>query len=387
MKNKLLKAVASLAIFVFAVALAVPALTLAESAQQQSMFDTPLVQTPKQEVASGQADGDCTLAIKYYEGVWYDDPDVEVDEDGRIYLGEYVVTGLHEGDVVDAWDYVVDIPGHIFFDGWPATVTISSDPSQNELTLIYAKLWDSEYTVNYYMMVGADLTADNWTDALAPEGVEFIKLGSETFENQRYDSLVKGDAYEYQLDGMYVIDTYPAQIRLDVNPDNNVINVLYTPDSVTLPDDMEIYDLTTLPDAVEVPEVAGGDGSSDGTLPDDTTMSKDDLIALLPDSILVPNGVGGLEEGDSSVIEDDFLGSDIGEGELEITDEMLSNPQNKDEATALKNAYKTGVHQSSEAAKMGDFLRITPYICIALLAAVIFFVCAFLLERRKNKSE
>lgn len=379
MKSKLVKAVVLLAALAFVTGMTLPALTLASSSQQ-SMFDTSTFQkAPEQNNASFQSSADCTLTIKYYEGVWYDDPDVVVDEDSRVFLGEHVVTGLHEGDVVNAWDYVVDIPGHIFFDGWPATVTISADPSQNELTLIYAKLWDSEYTVNYYVMVGADLTADNWTDALAPEGVEFIKLGSETFENQRFDSLVRGDAYEYKLDGMYVIDTYPAQIRLDVNPDNNVLNVLYTPDSVNLPDDMEIYELSTLPDDFEVAEVPESDGSLDGTLPDDTTMSKDDLIALLPDSVLVPT-----DDGSSDVV-DDFIGNDVGEGELEVTDEMLSNPQNRDEAAALKQAYTSGARQVSEATQMGDVLRITPYICIALVAIIIFMICAFLLRKRKTR--
>ena len=35
-----------------------------------------------------------------------------------------------------------------------------------------------------------------WKDALAPDDVEFVKMGSETFTNQRFDQLVKGDAYE-----------------------------------------------------------------------------------------------------------------------------------------------------------------------------------------------
>lgn len=377
MKNPVFKAFLPIAVVALAVCLVVPALSLASSSQA-SMFDKTLGQSSAQTDAVLLGEGDCTLTVKYYEGVWYEDPDVVVDEDSRVFLGEHVVTGLHEGEVIDAWDYVVDIPGHIFFDGWPATLTISADPARNELTLIYAKLWESEYTVNYYLMVGADLTADNWTDALKPEGVEFIKMGSETFEDQRFDSIVRGDAYEYKLDGMYVIDTYPAQIRLDVNPDNNVLNVLYTPDSVNLPDDMEIYDLSTLPDDFEVTEAPESDGSLDGTLPDDTTMNKDELIALLPDSVLVPS-----EDGTSEVV-DDFVGSDVGEGELEVTDEMLANTQNRDEAAQIKQVYQSGARLAAEASKMGDLMRVTPYVCIALAAIVIFMVCAFLVRKRKS---
>ena len=78
-------------------------------------------------------------------------------------------------------------------------------------------------------MENADLTADNWKDALAPDDVKFVKMGSETFTNQRFDQLVKGDAYEYKIDGTYVVDTYPSEIRVGVNPDDNVINVLTCP--------------------------------------------------------------------------------------------------------------------------------------------------------------
>ena len=53
-------------------------------------------------------------------------------------------------------------------------------------------------------MENADLTADNWKDALAPDDVKFVKMGSETFTDQRFDKLVKGDAYEYKIDGTYV---------------------------------------------------------------------------------------------------------------------------------------------------------------------------------------
>ena len=126
------------------------------------------------------------------------------------------------------------------------------------LTLIYVKTYDSEYTVNYYLMEGADLTADNWTDALAPDDVEFVKLGSETIKDQRFDSLVMGDAYEYKLDDMYVIDSYPSQIRLGINPDDNVINVLYVSSLANLPDSVEV------PDDVDVPDDGGSRGYAAG---------------------------------------------------------------------------------------------------------------------------
>ena len=78
------------------------------------------------------------------------------------------LSGFHEGQELTAWSYVVDIPGYFFWDGWPNRMVVSRDPSQNVYTLNYVRLWNSEYTVNYYLMTGADLTADSWSGALAP---------------------------------------------------------------------------------------------------------------------------------------------------------------------------------------------------------------------------
>ena len=232
-----------------------------EKENEQNAQDNPAATTPSD---------DCTVTIRYLEYMNYDDePDAVIDEMGRRVLGTRVLTGLKEGDVLNAWNYVVNIPGHFFFDGWPLNLTVTTDPNKNTFDLIYIKKWNSEYTVNYYVMTGADLSADTWSEALAPDDVEFIKMGSETFDNQRFDKLVEGDAYEYKLDDMYVIDTYPAEIRLGTDPDNNVINVLYTPTSSTLPDDLEV------PDDIIPPADEGDTGSGDTGSGDNGTDSGD----------------------------------------------------------------------------------------------------------------
>ena len=61
-------------------------------------------------------------------------------------------------------------------------------------------------------------------------------------------------------DGTYVVDTYPSEIHVGVNPDDNVINVLYVPDSANLPDDIEIPSDTTQPGDGAPP----GDGAQPG---------------------------------------------------------------------------------------------------------------------------
>ncbi len=231
---------------------------------------------------------------------------------------------MHEGDVLNAWNYVLDLPGHFFFDGWPLNMTVTTDPVQNVFDLIYVKLWDSEYTVNYYLMTGADLSADTWTEALAPEDVDFIKMGSQTFEDQRFDALIEGDAYEYKLDGMYVVDTYPAEIRLGTDSDNNVINVLYVPELSTLPDD---------------------------------------------------------------VVVEDFVGTDIDNGNMEVTDEMLENPVSQQEAERMLDAYNTGLRQG-DLAQTGDNGAMLAWVLtgVAVVAAVGAIV-AFAIRNRKKSEE
>lgn len=60
----------------------------------------------------------CSITLQYYEIVHYDDPNEPVGEGNLRLLGSRTLSGFHEGDTVDAWDYVVDIPGHFFWDGW-----------------------------------------------------------------------------------------------------------------------------------------------------------------------------------------------------------------------------------------------------------------------------
>lgn len=306
----------------------------------------------------------CTITLQYFEIVHYEDPDKPVGNDKLHLMGTRTLDGFHEGEVVSIWSYVVDIPGHFFWDGWPASLTVSRDASQNVFTLNYFLLSNAEYTVNYYVMTGADLTANNWTDALAPEGVKFTKMGSEKFTNQRFDLLVKGDAYEYKLDNLYVIDTYPSEIRLGTDPDNNVINVLYVPGLSTLPDDVEItekpsYDdqMTTLPDSVEIP---------------DEQFNYDELITTLPDDVYV----------------EDFASTEVIDPDedttIEITDDMLAHPVDKAQAEEIINAYQTGVDHAQELSRTGNttFGIVCTIAGIAVVAAVVLGVMVY--RRRKN---
>jgi len=356
---------------VFALALMIPAVSFAD-ADGQAGPDAQAPQITAEATVDAAQDGtadaapddaaadDCIVTLEYYENVGYDDPDVVPDEEGRFLLGTRVLTGLHEGDLIDTWDYVADIPGFFFFDAWPAKLKVSADPAQNIIKLFYFKTWDSEYTVNYYLMTGADLSADNWSDALDADDVDFIKMGSQTFDHQRFDSLVEGDAYEYKLNGLYVIDTYPAEIRLSTDPDDNVINVLYTPESQYLPDDIPAPgEPAPNPDAPSTPD-----------LPGDTTIGKDDLESTLP--------------GSDEVVED-FIGNNSTD-EVVVTDEMLQNTISKAEAKKIADAYRTGLHQGTTLTQTGDNAPIVAVAVIVVATIAIGAVALFMMRKRKNES-
>lgn len=384
--------------------------------------------------------GDCVLTVKYYENVNHPEPGIPPDANGRYLLGTRTVTGLTEGDVVDAWDYVVNIKGFFFFDGWPGKVTISADPADNLIELFYFRLHNSSYTVNYYLMEGADLTADTWSEALAPEDVEFVKLGSQVFENQPYGVLVEGDVYEYQLDGAYVVDSYPPQIRVGTDADNNAINVLYVPASTRLPDDVIVEGVVppdgsggagggsgsvvkpggsggatgpggaTTPGATtppsetptvpDTPEAGGSGGVGDAgaggsgtggsgdqgggvdssvTIPGDQTFTRDELLAILP---------SGSTQEQATVLLRDFAGAVAAENELEITDEMLSDPVDPAVAREVRAAYETGLAEG-KAAQPGGCSLVDHILCIILIVVLLILAivgyCLYFRERRRNE--
>lgn len=380
---------------VLATALAIPTLSFATATTDSESAVPTAPDSAMQHVHESSASfhhqgetavGNCTATIKYYENATWLEPGYEPNEDGRYFMGERVITGLSEGDVLDAWDYVVDIEGFFFFDGWPAKLTITSNPDDNVIELFYFREWSSEYTVNYYMMVGADLTADTWAGALAPSDVEFIKFDSEVFENQPYGMLVEGDAYEYRLDGKYVVDSYPPEIRVGSDADNNVLNVLYVPDSTHLPDDFEI------PDDVFSVEGGANGGASNGsgstgtgpgsTLPDDETFGRDEIEGLLPD---------GLTTDEIDDLFKDFIGSQADSGRLEITDEMLANPVDREEAAERVAAYRAGLEQgddqaSAQEAQVAEESGCDHLLCILIIILLLILcIIGYVLYGRERK--
>ena len=147
---------------------------------------------------------------------------------------------------------------------------------------------------------------------------------------------------------MYLKLDLPAEIRVGLNPDNNVINVLYTPE------------LTNLPSEIEVPT----DTTPPTTLPGDSTIDKDDPTVTLP-------GGGS-------------IGSDADNGTLDVTDEMLNDTAGKAEAIALSEAYRSGIRQGSNLVQTGDSSLLGIAITLAVLAAGAVIIAVIMLARDKK---
>lgn len=309
------------------------------------------------------------ITVNYYEHYIHDE-DGNPSEEGTRLLGSRAFPAT-AGEHANTWDYVADIPGFFFWDAWPANLVISENPDDNVLDLFYMRLSASTYTVNYYAMTDADLSADTWAGALAAHP-QFYFLGHETFTGQLYDKLVTGSQVATPIDEAYTVGTYPDSIRLTMDPEDNVINVLYAPKAANLPDDMDATEGEETPDTpdVEQPDTPDeGNGGEDTDNPDNG--DGEDVEKPSPDEPDNPTpdapDTDAPDNGDDNESEEPPIGyPPIGDvlapgngdsdsnGEIEITDEMLDKAPTPQQAQAMKDAYNTGVEQGAALAQTGD---------------------------------
>ncbi len=90
---------------------------------------------------------------------------------------------------------------------------------------------------------------------------------------------------------------------------------------------------------------------------------------------------GGIVLPDGDEIREDFIGSDVGAGELVITDEMLANPVDKEQALMTARAYQTGLQQASHLAQTGDGL---PWIVGGLAVVAALAVIGIVMATRQR---
>lgn len=332
-------------------------------------------------------DEERTLTVNYYEVVYYEDDEATDLIDGLRPLGQHIVTGLKPGDVINSWDYVVDIPGHFFFDGTAPEIVISRDDSKNVLDLLYGKLLNYEFSVNYYVMVGANLQASNWADALKPNPT-FHMIGTQTFIDQRFDQKVNGDQFEQPIDGLFAVDSYPDYIRIKEDPAENVINVLYVPSATVLPDSFDVTE--NLPDVGEGNTIVVPPSSSG------SQNTSDSMIPSLPSGVITsgsavgsPFEYGVVSDGSglvgASLVDGTLASSEIKEP-IPITDDMLADPISPERAQRYIDAFKDGrsVITAFPIVSNSSFNLIGP--ALALFMGLFLSICVFSF-RRGDSSE
>lgn len=435
---------------IFAAALLLPAISFAESDEAVNGANNTEIDSDPTQNANQSGDeaippeetpsDNCVATIKYYENVIYEEPGIPADSTGRYLLGTRTIAGLSEGSVLDAWDYVVSIPGYFFFDGWPGKLTVSTDSDKNIIELFYFRYSNYSYSVNYYVLTGADLSADTWNEALKPDSVRFTQIGSEAFENRPYGELVKGTTYEYPIDGLYVVDAYPSEIRVGVDGGSDAINILYIPENATLPDDVEVPefppeidnpttpdfpvtpdkpavpapptvpDIPTSPDEPSNPDdsVTPDNPSEAPTLPDEPIVPNEPVVPPLsngsgatdpgPSLIgpILPNGGASTENGiklpsandstDSKANGDfenvdrlfrNYIDSERESGAIEITDDMLDNPVDPKAAQNIIDAYKTGYENGAGSVESQNAFNLVDHI-ICIILIIIFAILAMI---------
>lgn len=311
---------------------------------------------------------ECTLTIIYTELISPETPDGSVE---AYEMGRYVVDGLHPGDVINVWDYVFDIPGHFFFDGSAASLTISSDNSKNVVELLYGVLQNSEFTVDYYVMDGADLTADTWSEALATDP-SFYKVGEQKFVNQTFNKEIVGSDFERDMDGLYAVGSYPSSIKLTEDPDENVINVLYVPAMTNLPSEWEI---------IEKPETP--EGGTDSAVPPTTPNEVLVPTPILPDGsdiadFVAPpqqNELEGVAFSDGNIVEA------ASQQSITFTDDMVKNPITPQTAERYAQAYKTGAPLITPLPVVTNMLNIQIGFALVLFLIAFLAICTYAFER------
>ena len=205
------------------------------------------------------------------------------------------------------------------------------------------------------------------------------------------------------------VEAVGIKSSLCVDGIDNVINVLYVPDSANLPDDIEVPTDTTPPsdatqpddttppddsengaDAGDQPADGSGadkpaddssadkpadtpsaDGSATPSLPNDTTFDKDEIEGVLPDDV-------------KDEVVKDFIESGDAQDKTEITEEMIENPVSKSDADYVKNVYETGLKEGEKLAQTGDLVPLAIIASIALGAAAAGAI-AFIMNRRAKR--
>lgn len=302
-----------------------------------------------------------SLTVYYCEIIPFDET-IDHPSNMRLIKTE-TFDGLAVGEQFEPWDYVQDLDGYMFFDGWSENYTLSENPDENNLQLHYMATQNNSATVNYYIMSKGQETDGVTYQSLDSDQVDingdpvrFTKLGEYQLDNLRFNRFVEGADHAVLLDNLMFVDSFPSSIQVTTSPEDNVINLLYTPTLTTLPDDV----LAGSDENVQPPvsDDEGDDDSTTGGEGDDDSITggagdgADDEVA----------GDAGNNNTTGSAGDDNTVG---GTGESEST--PTPNP-----GTTTETAGDTAAQSSSAISESADTLPQTGDSLGILIVAAIF---------------
>lgn len=304
------------AAFVLSCILALSPLSAFASASESEASD----RAAAEEVSSDGEKQTTSVTVYYCEIMHYEDPDYQHPSGLRL-LDSRTFDGVTVGEEIDPWNYVRAIPNQRFFDGWAMDKIASADPEKNIVQLNYF-MTESDVTVNYYLMSAADESDDPAAEPLASSNglpretiiedfngtrVQFDKLESRTVESQPLGTTINSGELDMAFEDLMYVGADKETLEVSPLASENVINILYAPSLVSLPDDIPAGDADILgtpeeevpstPSTDNAPADAPGDSGENSTgNPDQETPSTPDA-GNKPAS--TPEGSDGATSGDS----------------------------------------------------------------------------------------
>lgn len=284
------------AVFALSCVLALSPLTAFASASEPTAPNEAITE----ETPSGDEVQTTSVTVYYCEMVHYEDPDFQHPSGLRL-LDSRTFDGVKVGEEINPWNYVRKIPNHRFFDGWAMDKIASADAEKNIVQLNYF-MTESDVTVNYYLMSAFDESDDAAAKPLASSNglsretiiedfngtrVQFDKLETRTVESQPLGTTIKSDELSIAFEDLMYVGADKETLEVGPLASENVINVLYAPSMMSLPDDIPAGDadilgtpeegVPSIPDADTTPADTPGDSAEDSTgNPDQETPSNPD---------------------------------------------------------------------------------------------------------------
>lgn len=215
-----------------------------------------------------------SVTVSYYEGAGYED---EEQTTPIVILRETrTFDGVEVGSEIDPWDYVVNFPDLLFFDGWADNVIADADPAKNQVTLKYLRMrWP--LTIHYYAISNNEAVAaaaeDLAQDAVPAAAFSYEYLGEYQTPSQPLGQVIDSELLAVPLDGMVHLGANREEVQIGNVPADNQVNVFYYElPSGDVPDAGEGDDGAATPAPVPPTDAGTSSGPNSG---DDSGLGSD----------------------------------------------------------------------------------------------------------------